>query len=263
MFLLALSLQSTSAQEKLLTVFQFNQSTTADGFPVADTTAHLSIASLDSALVAYYPFDGDASDRSGHGNHGIVVGARLTSDRFGHPRSALLFERVSDSVIIPSSSDFDFSDERAATISCWICGASDAGRANIGITCYGGRGGTVCKLFRLGLAVNEKTMTAIVHSSECNVSVQSSYRSAVNKWHHLACTIDNDFLVFYHNGRMIDKRSLYETKWETNTTNGVMVNTNVSPYRGVRTALDDLRIYNRALSAREVEMLFDEKRNAR
>jgi len=36
-------------------------------------------------LAAYYPFNGDAQDASGNGNHGVVYGATLTSDRFGNP----------------------------------------------------------------------------------------------------------------------------------------------------------------------------------
>jgi hypothetical protein len=36
-------------------------------------------ADLNDGLVAYYPFDGDANDESGNGNHGTVHGATLTS----------------------------------------------------------------------------------------------------------------------------------------------------------------------------------------
>ena len=32
-------------------------------------------------LVAFYPFNGNANDESGNGNHGTVNGATLTSDR--------------------------------------------------------------------------------------------------------------------------------------------------------------------------------------
>lgn len=106
--------------------------------------------SLDSGLVAYYPFDGDASDHSGNGNHGCVHGAHLTSDRFGNPRSAYIFENPNDTISAPGSSDFDFSDERAATLSCWICGSNIAGEANIELCCSGGHSGTGCKLFRFG-----------------------------------------------------------------------------------------------------------------
>jgi hypothetical protein len=42
-------------------------------------------------LKAYYPFNGNANDESGNGNHGIVYGARLTTDRFGNRRSAFEF----------------------------------------------------------------------------------------------------------------------------------------------------------------------------
>ena len=38
---------------------------------------------LDSGLVAYYPFNGNANDESGNGNDGTVNGATLTADRFG------------------------------------------------------------------------------------------------------------------------------------------------------------------------------------
>ena len=34
-------------------------------------------------LVAWYPFDGNASDMSGNGNHGTVNGATLGTDRHG------------------------------------------------------------------------------------------------------------------------------------------------------------------------------------
>ena len=74
---------------------------------------------------------------------------------------------------------------------------------------------------------------------------------------------DNDFLAFYHNGQMIDKRSLYETKWETNTTNGVLIGVGEPPHRGVKTAIDDLRIYDRALSAKEIDLLFNEEKIGR
>jgi len=46
---------------------------------------------LDAGLVAYYPFDSNANDLSGNGNHGTVNGAVLTSDRLGNANSAYHF----------------------------------------------------------------------------------------------------------------------------------------------------------------------------
>ena len=43
---------------------------------------------LSNGLVLYLPFDGNAQDASGKGNHGTVSGATLTTDRNGKARSA-------------------------------------------------------------------------------------------------------------------------------------------------------------------------------
>ena len=51
---------------------------------------------LTDSLIAYYPFDGDALDASGNGNHGTANGATLTTDRFGNPTAAYKFDGVND-----------------------------------------------------------------------------------------------------------------------------------------------------------------------
>ena len=52
--------------------------------------------SLDLGLVAWYPFDGNASDVSGNGNHGTVHGASLGTDRHGQANRAYSFDGVDD-----------------------------------------------------------------------------------------------------------------------------------------------------------------------
>ncbi|MBF0368929.1 MAG: hypothetical protein HQL52_05655 [Magnetococcales bacterium] len=52
-------------------------------------TAH---ADLNDGLVAYYPFNGDATDESGNGYDGTVSGASLTTDRLGVADSAYSFD---------------------------------------------------------------------------------------------------------------------------------------------------------------------------
>lgn len=52
-------------------------------------------------LVAYYPFDGDARDASGHENHGTVSGAWLTTDKFGNSGSAYDFDGVRSFIELP------------------------------------------------------------------------------------------------------------------------------------------------------------------
>ena len=49
---------------------------------------------LDSGLVAYYPFNGNANDESVNGNNGTVNGATLTTDRFGNANKPYSFDGV-------------------------------------------------------------------------------------------------------------------------------------------------------------------------
>ena len=54
---------------------------------------------LTNGLVAYYPFNGNANDKSGNGNHGLVQGATLTTDRHGVPGRAYYFDGVDDIIL--------------------------------------------------------------------------------------------------------------------------------------------------------------------
>jgi hypothetical protein len=75
---------------------------------------------LDSGLVAYYPFNGNANDESGNGHHGIVHGgAFLASDRFGEERKAYFFNGESAHISIPDDSAWAFG-KKSFTVTTWI-----------------------------------------------------------------------------------------------------------------------------------------------
>lgn len=61
---------------------------------------------LTDSLIAYYPFDGDALDASGNGNHGTVNGPLLVADRFGNANSAYKFDGVNDYIEYVAGSKF-------------------------------------------------------------------------------------------------------------------------------------------------------------
>ena len=69
--------------------------------------------------VAYYPFNGDATDESGNGNDGNVRdGAFLTADRFGNSNSAYSFDGVDGNIEL--GNDPLLKPDFPATISIWI-----------------------------------------------------------------------------------------------------------------------------------------------
>jgi hypothetical protein len=70
-----------------------------------------------NGLVAYYPFNGNANDESGNGNHGMVYGATLTVDRFGNANSAYSFDGMNDYIVTNYSGILG---KNPGTISLWL-----------------------------------------------------------------------------------------------------------------------------------------------
>ncbi len=78
-----------------------------------------------SGLAAYYPFSGNARDHSGHGNHGTVYGALLTTDRFGRTDNAYHFNGTNAYIRVPYSSTLSFPHD--LSVAAWIKTTDDAG----------------------------------------------------------------------------------------------------------------------------------------
>ena len=56
---------------------------------------------LDSGLLAYYPFNGNANDATGQGNNGILMNnPQLTTDKSGNPNSAYYFDGSADYIVV-------------------------------------------------------------------------------------------------------------------------------------------------------------------
>lgn len=75
------------------------------------------VINLNSNVIAYYPFNGNANDLSGHGHNGTVNGATLTTDRFGNTNSAYSFTNngSNENISIPSLTD----TSKAYSLSFW------------------------------------------------------------------------------------------------------------------------------------------------
>jgi len=62
-----------------------------------------SAQNLDSMLLLYYPFSGNANDISGNNYHGTVNNATLTDDRFGNPNNAYFFNGINSFIEFPNN----------------------------------------------------------------------------------------------------------------------------------------------------------------
>ncbi len=197
---------------------------------------------LDSGLVAYYPFNGNANDESGNGNDGTVLGATLTPDRFGNVNSAYSFDGVDDYIEIPSSLTFS-----EITFSAWI-NAAIAYINNRGIFTIDDTGGQ----FFIIRGNSVDALSVIVNGVEVN---EYEWSFEIDVWTHIAVTYDGYSIIIYKNG----------VSTETGGINGLPI-TGIIYIGGVGRPvfatefwdgdIDDVWIYNRALSEDEIDSLF-------
>jgi hypothetical protein len=90
-----------------------------DGREVADRTNPTNANSynnLSKNLVAYYPFNGNAYDESGNGNHGTVTAATLTNGQTGKSTSAYRFDGTNARIVTKNIPPFS----NSFTASAWV-----------------------------------------------------------------------------------------------------------------------------------------------
>lgn len=73
---------------------------------------------LDNGLVLWYTFDGDVKDKSGNKNHPSFVNATPTADRFGKANSAYYFNGIDNYIQTPNSTSLN--PAKQLSISAWI-----------------------------------------------------------------------------------------------------------------------------------------------
>jgi hypothetical protein len=217
----------------------------------------------DSGPVAYYPFNGDASDESGNGYDGTVTGATLTTNRFGDVDGAYYFDGIDDRIDLPSET-LNFERTNAFSQSLWIK-TSDDDTGNIILAkmtsdlSYRGS----CLTMKNGLL-----STYLINNGTTQNRLRVDGTTLINddQWHHLVVTYDGSSVAsgvaVYLDG------SLENSVIAADTLTGTILNS-VTPTIGSRSSesyyegsIDDIRIYSRTLSAAEVQELYTESESA-
>ncbi|WP_066833268.1 gliding motility-associated C-terminal domain-containing protein [Rufibacter ruber] len=199
-------------------------------------------------LIAHYPLDGNANDVSGHGYHGFVNGAVLTTDRFNNPNSAYYFDGINDNIIIPNSFDL-----LPKTISFWfnaqtidsnsrVVYVSDNPNLNYGIT-----------------AIVIKTISGKPTISTHITSSRDTALIMPNAWYNFIITVNSDSTHFYINGTKLKSRKITGFPKSNTGENKTFLgshrqgNTTSIYFNG---KIDDVKIYNREFTKEEIKAPF-------
>lgn len=213
---------------------------------------------LSEGLVAYYPFNGNANDESGNGNHGIVSGATLTTDRFGNANSAYYFDGIDDYINIGNSSDFDFGTENF-TISLWAYFPTTPAHAKTLIgTWSGGDVGSSGDWFLMGFSGDTNIHLAF-HDDYVASNHQhliSSNSITVGEWQHYVIIRNGTEVGIYNQGVKTSVSVDPGVPFSVNTNLLIGFEGNHPTEYHFLGKIDDVHIYKRALSEAEILELY-------
>jgi len=204
-------------------------------------------------LVAYYSFTGvegnSASDDSGNGRGGTIRGARKVTE--GKVGAGLALDGEDDVVIVPRSAHF----ERAAhTVAMWM--KPRTSRRWQGIAGYWLMQAT--ENFGYGLVLRPDGYCAFIEAGGLKWDYARTDTTLVEgKWHHLVGVRDGKRTMLYLNG-VLQKRT---TEMAPAFRAGVSLMIGGSGRQGqyFDGVVDEIMVYDRALSSQEVRVLFDHR----
>ncbi|MCL4405999.1 MAG: LamG domain-containing protein, partial [Patescibacteria group bacterium] len=211
----------------------------------------------DLGLVGYWSFDEGsgttAYDYSGNGNDATIHGASWTTPASCSVDECLSFDGVDDWAEIFSDPSLNLTHE--GTISFWY--KTDAWQSIHAMIIEKGPGGGWCSNIYNPFTLFNHYTANYVSLSICSSSgvnnVNISPRPSTGIWHHYLYTFDGSKLYAYLDGVL--KATVNQTVDVRVQNNSIYIGNNSAS--GYTTGwLDDLRIYNRGLTAKEVETIY-------
>ena len=211
-----------------------------------------------NGLVGWWPFNGNANDESGNNRNGTVNGASLSTDRFGNANGSYSFDGVNDFIQMPSTSisgsftfsgwykmpSYNISGINDMVFFCNHSGSNDINRnVLVGYRNYQNEFGH--STYATGNSNNLTGYYALNQTPSPNV------------WHHLVCVFNNgayvkmylDDTLFYTNNTVVSNSNLQSLPMYF----GIGIPQQFGFYNGF---LDEIALWNRALSAQELSTLF-------
>ncbi len=216
-----------------------------------------------SGLIGYWKFDEGSTtstaDSSGNGNGGTLSnGAAWTT---GKDTNGILFDNNNDSVDIANESNFDFDRTSPFTVSAWIYRQSNSSEDDI-IEKY--NGGAVSG-WTLWFNASSSLLTFDIGNSSINrISITTLAPISLNTWHHVAVTYSGSSAA---SGAKIYVDGVQQTVTigtdaltaSALNNNPVVIGSDASGstccvFDG---KIDEVRVYNRALSGGEIRDIYD------
>lgn len=204
---------------------------------------------LTNGLIAYYPFNGNVNDESGNGYNGYLNGPTFGTNRSGATNSALSFNGINNTFVV---SNLPLLNE-SFSYSAWIriAGSNSYGLESFG-ACYGAN---MFWNFSFSYTGNQFNLYDSENSAWTVNNIGTN--TPLSSWVQVVITYDNTGLeqIFY-NGVLLSNRSV-QLPISGGSYNNLYVGTdNDMQDQAFNGLIDDIRVYNHALSSSDVAALY-------
>jgi hypothetical protein len=217
-------------------------------------------------LVAWYPFNGNANDESWNGNDGVVNGATLTEDRFANANAAFGFDGVDDYIDCgdPTQGQFELTNS-GLSISAWIKIQSENSSGASGIVSKS-TGSNSLGDFSLAFNWEVDKIWMVKGYGGFGSFVFANTALEFNQWKFVTAVAESSGMMsIYINGQLSNGNSFYDPWGPYNSAAHLLIgklNDNFDPtisdgQHYLNGQLDDIAIYNRALTQAEVTALYN------
>ncbi|MGH8245584.1 MAG: LamG-like jellyroll fold domain-containing protein, partial [Gammaproteobacteria bacterium] len=227
------------------------------------TTGLVGLWSMDGADVDWSASTTEIKDRSGNANHGDAINlAGPANAVLGKLGQALDFDGTNDYVNIadPADGSLDFGANQDFTVSAWVK------------TTQGQVAGQYPSILRKGIYGPRFGYDLFVHSSndpppngpKWKLEIWNNGSGSLviganditdGVWHHVVGLRQGSTLYAYEDGVLANSAAAITTTLAH--TNPLTIGSDNSPGHFIDGAIDDVRVYNRALSAQEVADLYN------
>ncbi len=147
-------------------------------------------------LIAWYPFQGNPQDISGHELHGQVFGAKLTEDSLGNTSSAYFFDGVNDHIRVTNQPILNF--EEGVTLTCFVKPGTIGDKERFILS-----HGSWQSRWKVSITPDRKVRWTLKNASGQVRDLDSETILDPNtKTYHIAASYDGRFMTLYINGQL-------------------------------------------------------------
>ncbi len=205
---------------------------------------------LSATEIANYKLDNNANNSINSNFNGTIIGNVLsTIDRNNKENSALLFK--GGYITIPNFKSFNFGNE--LTISLWM--RRDSIPNYQGIISNGYYKSSSFEI-RMGRESEGTVIRTRANGSFGTVGTSSSYVINIGKWHHIGYVISAYEVKFYIDGILVSNNLKSQGNLNIKN-NSLIIGANGALWEKFNGALDNIRIFNNALTYSEITALYN------